>query len=143
MTPRAEFIALSALATGVSALVACAVPWLAGSSNSEQAVKWVLPALVAGALGAAAASARRRVTPAKAGALALRTVACIVLAYVAVLAVVAAVVTGMEGAQMHWVVAIVLFGLLDCSWGIGPLSLFQYALSRRYLRRVQVITDSP
>lgn len=147
MTPRAESILLGGLIFGVSVGVATAIdihgiglPW-------TDALKWVLPALLAGAFANAVVTRKRRTTQwTSAGAMALSTLLWGIASYVLLVPLyVLAMVIGSGAASfgspsLGYVPLAVLFALLDTQWAVVLISLFQYALCRRYLRRVPAIT---
>lgn len=149
MTPRAEFVLLGGLVAGLSAVLATGLAQTGNGLPWSDALKWLLPAVLAGALGNALVSRTRASVRARtAGSLALHAVVCGVIAYLAVapLYVLAglgidSLANGSAGA-LAYVPLIVFLSLLDLSWAILPLSLFQYALCRRHLRRVHAITGS-
>lgn len=149
MTPRTEFVLLGGAAAGLAAVLATALGMAGNGPPWTDALKWLLPAGMAGALGNAWVSrGNTRLRVKSAGALALRAVLFGVIAYLALapLYVLAAFgidsfVSGSRVSLSYFPLAL-LISLVDLSWAIVPLSLFQYALCRRHLRRVHAITGS-
>lgn len=149
MTPRAEFVLLGGVAAGLSALLATGLAQAGNGLPWTDTLKWLLPALLAGAVGNALVSRGNRAAGTRsAGSLALHALLCGVIAYLALAPLYVLAGLGIDSlasgsaAPLRYVPFVVFLSLLDLSWAIVPLSLFQYALCRRHLRRVHAITGS-
>ncbi|MCC4586720.1 hypothetical protein LL962_06280 [Xanthomonas sp. NCPPB 1067] len=152
MRPLAEFVALSALAGGVSMAISAAIEMAGLRLPWTDSLKWVLPALLAAGMGAWWAGRWQRRRQARmpvrqAGGMALRTVLLSGLGYVPALLLyllVALAATG-DAKVIGTQVMLLLFavGCLPLLWAALPFSMIEYVLCRRYLRRLHVPAGSP